>query len=43
MHRKLALAGSRIGQSRWVLVLLFGVLIIALKLLTIIAWLPSYP
>lgn len=43
MHRKLALAGSRMGQSRWVLVLLFGVLIIVLKLLTIIDCLPSYP
>jgi tryptophan-specific transport protein len=43
MYRKLALADSRTGQSRWVLVLAFGVLVIVLKLLTVIDWLPNYP
>lgn len=43
MHRKLALVDSNIGHSRWVMVSLFGVLVIVLKLLTVIDWLPNYP
>ncbi|MBL4673388.1 MAG: hypothetical protein JKX81_14110 [Arenicella sp.] len=43
MYRKLALVDSHIGQSRWILVFFFGVLVIVLKLLTVIAWLPNYP
>jgi len=43
MYRKLALADSHIGHSRWMSVLVFGVLVIVLKLLTVIDWLPNYP
>jgi tryptophan-specific transport protein len=43
MYRKLALADSLIGRSRWLLVLVFGVFVIVLKLLTVAAWLPNYP
>jgi tryptophan-specific transport protein len=47
MYRKLVLADNCISQSvwisqsKWVLVLMFGVLVILLKLLTVIGWLPS--
>jgi tryptophan-specific transport protein len=42
MYRKLALAETVISQTRWIMVLIFGLLVVALKLLTIVSWLPNY-
>ena len=43
MYRKLNSRDAVLPPGLWVAVLCFGVLVIALKLLTVIEWLPSYP
>jgi tryptophan-specific transport protein len=43
MYRKLGLASTFADNSRSLIVLTFGLLIIALKLFSSLAWLPSYP
>ncbi len=43
MYRKMALSDPTFSSSLWALVLSFGVVIIALKLSSILNWLPNYP
>lgn len=42
MCRKLASGGSALSSVRWITVLGFGMLVVALKLASIFTWLPSY-